>query len=254
MVLIEILDTLFGELEKYPVGWFGKWFGKQKRSRKLIKKIRAELRNLRTRADLREESVKESTASEKSRVIKGQGGITDFQAGGEFGGKSRSEIERTYRVLDNKVRELDMKLPELKSQIREYFNLSTSVKSVFIQIDDFYHLSRADQPLSSASNDTSSSAKLLTPTAARSANDSMLREPYDLSLINADPRYYRRVDALRLYQMAPIPAGQKRHEELRILGEAYRLALPQSWLEQLLVVLAKPHYKVRAIDSAANWS
>jgi hypothetical protein len=146
-VLIEILDTLFGELQKYPVGWFGKWFGKQKRSRKLIKKIRAELRNLRTRADLREESVKESTASEKSRLLKGQGGLTDLQLGGEFGGKSRSEIERTYRVLDNKIRELDMKLPELKSQIREFFDLSPSLKAVFIQIDDFYHLSRVDQPL-----------------------------------------------------------------------------------------------------------
>ena len=40
-----------------------------------------------------------------------------------------------------------MKLPELKSQIREFFNLSPSVKSVFIQIDDFYHLSRVNQPL-----------------------------------------------------------------------------------------------------------
>jgi len=82
---------------------------------------------------------------------------------------------------------------------------------------------------------TSSSAKLLPPTAARSVN-----VPYDLSVINADSSYYQRVDALRLYQLAPVPAGQKRHEELRIVGEAYRLALPQSWLEQPLVVLAKP--------------
>lgn len=87
------------------------------------------------------------------------------------------------------------------------------------------------------------SATSLTPTDARA--------PYDLSLINADPSYYQRVDALRLYQMAPIPAGQNRHEELRILGEAYRLAVPQSWLEQPLVVLAKPGRPVTfvALDS-----
>jgi hypothetical protein len=75
--------------------------------------------------------------------------------------------------------------------------------------------------------------------------------PYDLSLINADPTYYKRVDARRLYQMVPIPAGQKRHEELRIIGEAIRLALPQSWLEQPLVIQAKPGRPVTfvALDS-----
>ena len=91
----------------------------------------------------------------------------------------------------------------------------------------------------------------LTATAERSANDSTPTQPYDLSLIEADPNYYQRVDALRLYQMAPIPAGQKRHEEIRIVGEAYRLAVPQSWLEQPLVVLAKPGRPVTflALDS-----
>ena len=75
--------------------------------------------------------------------------------------------------------------------------------------------------------------------------------PYDLSLINADSSYYQRVDARRLYQMAPIPAGQKRHEELRIIGEPFRLAVPQSWLEQPLVVQAKPGRPVTfvALDS-----
>ena len=99
--------------------------------------------------------------------------------------------------------------------------------------------------LSSVINPSSSS------TAPRSANDSTLTEPYDLSLIDADPTYYQRVDALRLYQMAPIPVGQKRFEELRIVGEAYRFAVPQSWLEQPLIVLAKPGRPVTfvALDS-----
>jgi len=51
--------------------------------------------------------------------------------------------------------------------------------------------------------------------------------------------------------MAPLPAGQRRHEELRIVGEAYRLALPQSWLERPLGVLARPGRPVTfvALDS-----
>ena len=59
----------------------------------------------------------------------------------------KAEIERTYRTLDDKIRELNMKLPRLKAQIREFFELSTAVKGVYLQIDDFYHLNRADQPL-----------------------------------------------------------------------------------------------------------
>jgi len=83
------------------------------------------------------------------------------------------------------------------------------------------------------------------------SNNAKPATPYDLSLINADSTYYQRVNAQRLYQMAPIPAGQKRHEELRIIGEPFRLAVPQSWLEQPLVVQAKPGRPVTfvALDS-----
>lgn len=45
------------------------------------------------------------------------------------------------------MRDLDMWLPRLKQQIREFFELSSTVRSVYLQIDDFYHLKRADQPL-----------------------------------------------------------------------------------------------------------
>jgi hypothetical protein len=98
---------------------------------------------------------------------------------------------------------------------------------------------------------TDESGKVPSSAVPRPANDVKLRAPYDLSSINADPSYYQRVDALRLYQMARIPAGQKRHEELRIIGDAFRLAVPQSWLEQPLAVLAKPGRPVTfvALDS-----
>lgn len=60
---------------------------------------------------------------------------------------SRSETERKYSQNVSKIRELDMLLPDLKKQIREFFDLSKEVKAVFLQVDDFYHLSREDQPL-----------------------------------------------------------------------------------------------------------
>ena len=46
-VLIEILDALFGELEKNLPGWFGR----KKRSRELIGQIRADLGQLKEGAD-----------------------------------------------------------------------------------------------------------------------------------------------------------------------------------------------------------
>lgn len=97
----------------------------------------------------------------------------------------------------------------------------------------------------------SSSGKGTSSAALNPANTAKPTAPYDLSLINADSSYYQRIDAGRLYQMAPIPAGQKQHEELRIIGEPFRLALPQSWLEQPLVVQAKSGRPVTfvALDS-----
>jgi hypothetical protein len=89
------------------------------------------------------------------------------------------------------------------------------------------------------------------PAAADSINEAKTKSRYDLALIAADSTYYQRADAARLYDKAPIPAGRKRHEELLIMGEAVRLVLPQSWLEQPLVVMAKPNRPVTfvALDS-----
>jgi len=70
-----------------------------------------------------------------------------LEASEDLGESSRVETERKYLLDQDKVRDLDMWLPQLKQQIREFFELSASVKAVFLQIDDFYHLSRTDQPL-----------------------------------------------------------------------------------------------------------
>ncbi|MBA2409494.1 MAG: hypothetical protein H0V62_06905 [Gammaproteobacteria bacterium] len=146
-VLIEILDALFGELERHLTGWFGK----KKRSRALIADIRKELGQLRIKADMQEQDVRESVARENSAAANASAGVSSspasLRAGAGVAEKNKAETERTYRILDDKIRELDIKLPKLKAQVREFFDLSTAVKGVFLQIDDFYHQNQVDQPL-----------------------------------------------------------------------------------------------------------
>ena len=146
-VLIEILDALFKELESHLTGWFGK----KKQSRVILAGIRKELGQLRSRADMQEQNVRESVARESSGSANVGASVSSapvsLRVGTGTAEKIKAETERTYRILDDKIRELDTKLPNLKSQIREFFELSTAVKGVFLQIDDFYHLNRVDQPL-----------------------------------------------------------------------------------------------------------
>ena len=146
-VLIEILDALFHELEQHLAGWFGR----KRRSRDLIAGIRKELGTLRTLPDTQEQSVRESIASEKGSSVNGEAGLShapvSLRVGAGVTERTKAETERTFRILNDKIKELDTKLPQLKAEIREFFALSTSVKAVFLQIDDFYHLNRVDQPL-----------------------------------------------------------------------------------------------------------
>ena len=102
-VLIEILDALFAELEKHLTGWFGK----KKKSRALIANIRKELGDLRTRADIQEQDVRET----ESRDREGSAGATaevraPFSLRAESGLKERmkKETEKNYRTLDSKSR------------------------------------------------------------------------------------------------------------------------------------------------------
>jgi Cdc6-like AAA superfamily ATPase len=145
-VLVEILDALFRELEGHLTGWFGK----KKRSRELIQGIRKELAALRTAADVLEEAIQRTSSRENTSSgeisSKLSAGGAELRAAGTVGKKSREETQRTCIVHSDKLRELDMWLPRLKGQVREFFQMSTTVKAIFLQIDDLYHLRRSDQP------------------------------------------------------------------------------------------------------------
>jgi len=142
-VLIEILDAVFAELQRHLTGWFGR----KRKSREIVTAIRAQLEDLRRKADAHEEHVREARTQEKTQGVKASAAaasIGGFDA--SKGEVDRRELERTYRRSDDKLQELNVWLPRLKEQIREFFSLSNTVKAVFIQIDDFYHLRRVDQP------------------------------------------------------------------------------------------------------------
>lgn len=145
-VLIEILDALFRELERHLTGWFGK----DKKSRELIQKIRKDLLNLRKAADVQEESIRQTSSTEKGQSVDAGGTAKLAAADLKFGvnkfGKQKEETERSYKLRSEKLRELDIWLPRLKEQVREFFERSSSVNAVFLQIDDLYHLKKSDQP------------------------------------------------------------------------------------------------------------
>jgi hypothetical protein len=146
-VLIEIIDALFHELETNLTGWFGR----KKRSRDLIREIRSNLGSLKSTADITDESVKQVTSTENSSSLTGSLGVGhdrtfSSKIGGSTSGTAKAETERTFTRQQDKLRALDMQLPQLKQQVRDFFRLSASVESVFLQIDDLYHLKKTDQP------------------------------------------------------------------------------------------------------------
>jgi hypothetical protein len=146
-VLIEILDALFAELEKHLTGWFGR----KKRSRQLIAEIRKQLQDRREAADEREIEVRDLNTTELKHTENMGAAIGSDKIGvkvaDDLSDYWKGETERKFKHSENKIRELDTWLPRLKQQVREFFELSANVKAIFIEVDDFYHLSRADQPL-----------------------------------------------------------------------------------------------------------
>lgn len=144
-VLIEILSALFRELEKNLQGWFGP----KAQSRKLIKQILERLKTMHRAPDIEDEDVRRTSSDVSGREAglsvgpKSEGIEAKLSLSGSR--KSKEETERTFKWHREKLYDLDQWLPELKERIREFFDLSTNVKCIFLQIDDLYHLRRADQ-------------------------------------------------------------------------------------------------------------
>ena len=141
-VLIEILDRLFKELENNLSGWFGR----KKRSRDLIMGIRRNLSDLKTSADEQETKVKEIGSSERHQDDSVKLATHGLKIGATESQDEKTAVEKEYQRYDNKVHKLNLLLPGLKDSVREFFNLSKNVKTIFIELDDFYHLQRSMHP------------------------------------------------------------------------------------------------------------
>jgi hypothetical protein len=141
-VLIEILDALFEELDKNLSGWFGR----KKRSKELIQGIRGELASLKEGADEADLTVKQTNSSTVAGKVRVGLASSGLEIGAGLSSARNAAIEQEYRQHDSKIQKLNLLLPKLKKHIRDFFEISTDVKSVFVELDDFYHLARTIQP------------------------------------------------------------------------------------------------------------
>ena len=140
-VLIEILVSLFTDIE----GNLSGWFGKKRETKKLLAGIIKKLKTMHSEPDIQEENVKSTSANETVVGISGEASGRGNKFGANASKKGKSEIERAFQHHREKLQDLDRWLPELKKNLRSFFELSTKVKTILLQIDDLYHLKRADQ-------------------------------------------------------------------------------------------------------------
>ncbi|QXH33285.1 hypothetical protein [Pseudomonas muyukensis] len=140
-VLVEILASIFRELDKNISGWFGK----KKKLKQIIKDILDKLKTLHVNADAHEEEVRSRSASEQHAGFDAGIKIDDITFNAKHTAKETQEVERSFRIHRQKLQELDLWLPRLKDNLRELFAASSTVKGILLQIDDLYHLKRTDQ-------------------------------------------------------------------------------------------------------------
>lgn len=140
-VLIEILSSIFSELDRNLTGWFGR----KRASKKIVNEILEKLKTLRRTADVQDEEVRHKSIAENTSDIEAGADVDKLKLGYKNSDKDSEEIERSFKLHQDKLKELDLWLPDLKQSIRTFFELATSTKGLILQIDDLYHLKRTDQ-------------------------------------------------------------------------------------------------------------
>lgn len=140
-VLIEILSSIFRELDNNISGWFGKKI----KLKKIVKDILAKLDDLQVQADRQDEDIKSKNYAEDTSAFDLGFTFEGLNAGYKDSVKEGEEIERSFKLHRDKLQELDRWLPKLKEHLRELFAASKTVKGLLLQVDDLYHLKRTDQ-------------------------------------------------------------------------------------------------------------
>jgi len=144
-VLLEILESVFIELQKNTSGWFGR----KKKLKEIIAEVISSVESIRSEPDEVKYDVKETEGSENGKQVSSDAGYkrAGFSLGlrGEKSLSSSSRVERAFIRHEKKLSKLDKGLPGYKRKIKEFFDLSKNVKFVYIQLDDLYHLDRVHQ-------------------------------------------------------------------------------------------------------------
>jgi hypothetical protein len=111
-VLIEILASLFSEIDSHLTGWFGR----KAQTKSIIKGIRQKLTTMHQAPDVHDETVKLTSANESS--VGGDGGYSAEGVKLSISGskKKKEETERAFKNHREKLQELDLWLPELKKK------------------------------------------------------------------------------------------------------------------------------------------
>ncbi|ASP35689.1 hypothetical protein [Labrenzia sp. VG12] len=144
-VLLVILESVFSELQANCHGWFGR----KRRLKQIVQEVINDINKIKEQPDERTSEVR--TESEENSTNKNSISLGAKSSGLDLGLKSdRSatasiRVERAFQEHQSKLKQLDIRLPEYKRNIREFFQLSSKVKFVFIQLDDLYHLDRVHQ-------------------------------------------------------------------------------------------------------------
>lgn len=114
----------------------------------IVQSILKTLRDLQTEPDEEVRDVRKTVdeGRQKGAELKlGSDATTFGSAGASASISSRAETQTSFRTHKKKLQQLDQTLPQLKDSVRDFFSISGNVKAIFLQIDDLYHLKRADQ-------------------------------------------------------------------------------------------------------------
>lgn len=145
-VLLEILLVLLERLQRYSWSWT---LGRRK-IKKDLTTIIGHLEALKEKPDHGEEDVIEKSTESANSSVGGQVKLSyppfTVADSSTVDNSLSNALERRYKKREEKQESLEKVLIDTKKLLERYFNKFKSIKAVFIQLDDYYHLGRADQP------------------------------------------------------------------------------------------------------------
>ena len=144
-VLLEVLESVFFELQENCNGWFGR----KRRLKQIIQEVISDICAIKDEPDERISKIKVQTDESKGSAVTAtaRAETPELNLGikSDKSSAASTRVEKAFQDHQSKLTKLDKNLPTYKRKIKEFFKISTKVKFVFIQLDDLYHLDRVHQ-------------------------------------------------------------------------------------------------------------